>query len=90
MPLGDNCSTGCLTKNHASYGECLAAKSFKIGYCKSHLGHDRTRQRKWDSDLAAYRQARSEGMQPRSTQRSDVEAAKVISDTTGKAFQAAS
>lgn len=89
MP-GENCASSCTTRDHESWGECIRSQRQKIGYCKSHLGHDRTRQRKWDSDLAAYRQARSEGMQPRSTQRSDVEAAKVISDTTGKAFQAAS
>lgn len=87
--MGENCSTGCPTKDHASFGECLRGKSLKVAYCNSASGHDRSRQKQWDRDLQAYRDARAEGHQPKTTMRRDVEAAKKIGDMTGKAFQAA-
>lgn len=27
MALGDHCSSGCLTRDHATYGECMKSKS---------------------------------------------------------------
>ena len=63
------CSSGCVTKDHASYGECLQSKSLGL------IGHDVTKQRKWDQELVTYRDARSAGLQPRSTKMADSRAA---------------
>ena len=82
------CTSGCLTRDHGSYAECLKAKTIKVAYCNSAGGFDLTKQKKWDRDLDAYRAARAEGLQPATTSRRDVDAARAVSDKTGKAFQA--
>lgn len=82
------CTTGCPTQNHESYGECLRAKKPKVAYCNSAGGHDYTAQKKWDRDLAAYKDARAQGIQPASTRRNAVDAAVQASESTGTAFQA--
>jgi hypothetical protein len=51
-------------------------------------GNDYTREKTWQKDLDAYRAARKEGIQPASTNRQSVEDAKIMSDLTGKAFDA--
>lgn len=71
-----------------SYGAYLRSKNLSIGYCRSHLGQDYTRQKKWDKELATYRQARSEGIQPKSTRTRDIREAMDVSDKVGKAFDA--
>lgn len=82
------CTTGCPTRDHASYAECLRSKGTRVAYCNSAGGWDATRQRKWDAELDAYRDARAEGIQPAGTRMKDIVEAKRISDATGKAFQA--
>ena len=42
--------------------------------------------KKWDAELKAYRDARAEGIQPKSTKMKDIKAAVEQSDKTGKAF----
>lgn len=88
MALGDNCSSSCPTKDHQSFGECLRGKGLKIGYCQSANGHDYTTQKKWDADLAFYKSARAQGIQPSSTSREAVERAFRISEKHGKAYRA--
>lgn len=86
--LGENCTASCPTRNHATWGECVRGKGLNIGYCRSAAGWDATRQKQWDSDLNAYASARSEGIQPAGTNRRQVEDAKILSDVSGKAYQA--
>lgn len=81
------CTTGCPTQDCESYAACLKGKSLRVAYCNSAGGLDYTTQKKWDADLSAYKDARSEGIQPSGTSRSQVERAKAISDATGKAYQ---
>lgn len=81
------CRTGCPTQDHASWGECARAASLRIAYCGIG-GVSATDQRKWDSELASYRAARDQGIQPRTTKKADVQAAVKVSDMTGTAFQA--
>lgn len=71
-----------------TYGAYLRSKNLNIGYCRSHLGQDYTRQKKWDKELAEYRQARSEGIQPKSTRTRDIRDAMKASDKVGAAFDA--
>lgn len=44
--------------------------------------------KKWDGELNAYREARAQGIQPKSTKLRDVRAAVEQSNQTGVAFQA--
>lgn len=82
------CTSGCKTRDHESYAECLKAKTVKVAYCDSANGRDATAQKRWDAELSAYREARAEGIQPAGTKRSQVENAKRLSDAAGKAWDA--
>ncbi len=77
------CSANCATQNHATYGECLRAKGIQIGDLMN-----TNIQKAGDKNLENYRKARKYGIQPRSTNKRDVDAAIQISDRTGKPYQA--
>jgi hypothetical protein len=81
------CRSGCLTKDHASYGDCLRAANFRIAYCGVG-GGDATTQKNWDKGIEAYRSAKAQGIQPAGTKLSQIRAAVEKSDRTGKAFVA--
>jgi len=85
---GENCTSACVTRDHESWGECMRNKGLKIAYSNSANGWDATRQKKWDADLDAYADARRQGIQPAGTNRQAVEDAKILSDLSGKPFQA--
>lgn len=53
-------------------------------------GFDYTREKKWNAELGAYRQALSEGIEPAGTTMSAINEARKISDAAGKAFDGAS
>lgn len=86
--LGENCSAGCLTRDHESFGACMRSKSLRVAYCQSWKGLDATRQKTWDKDLENYRGALSQGIEPKTTWKADVDKAVRISDATGEAFKA--
>lgn len=75
------CGSGCTT-----FGECIRRKNLRVGYCRSAAGLDLTREKRWDSELAAYRAARAEGIQPDGTTMPKIEKAKELSDKTGVAY----
>lgn len=81
-----SCSSGCLTQDHESYGECLRAKSTHVAYCQSWKGLDYTAQKKSDINLERYRSARKQGIQPNTTRISDVQKAEKWSDRTGQPY----
>lgn len=82
------CTSGCPTPGaHATWGECLRAKGTKVAFCGIG-GGDASAQKKWDSDLAAYKDARRQGVQPSGTSRVQVETAMKISEMTGTAYTA--
>ena len=83
-----SCTSGCATKDHRSYAECLKDKSLRVAYCNSAGGKDYTEQKQWDRDLAAYKDVRAQGIQPASTRRADVDRAVRISNESGKAWRA--
>lgn len=87
MALGDNCSSACKTKDHASFGDCIRSKGLRVAYCRSAAGMDADTQKKWDAELDSYRSARAEGIQPQGTKQHQIDAAKAISDATGVAYQ---
>lgn len=82
------CRTGCATKDHASYAECLRSAAVRVAYCNSAGGMDYTAQKRWDKELSSYKDARAEGLQPSGTKLSQVESARRIADATGTAFKA--
>lgn len=77
------CSSTCKTQDHETYGECLRAKGIQIGdLMNSGI------QKAGAKNLENYRNARKHGIQPRSTNKKDVDRAVQISDKTGQAYQA--
>lgn len=84
MALGDNCASACLTRDHETFGACV--RGVRVGYCGIG-GNDATRQKKWDADLARYKEARNQGIQPASTERAAVDRALALSDKHGKAYR---
>lgn len=77
---------GC-GEGHETFGACLRAKSLRVAYCQSAAGLDFTAQKKADRELAAYKDARAQGIQPSGTRMAQVEQALKISDSTQTAFQ---
>lgn len=83
-----NCTSGCPFQDCESYAACLRGKGVKVAYCNSAGGFDYTAQKAWDRDLAAYKDARDQGIQPSSTKRDAVNRAVAISNESGKAWDA--
>lgn len=75
------CRSGCPTKDHGSYGECLRAANAKVAFGVQARRYN-------DNELAEYRQLRSEGIQPMGTTRTALDQAKAMSDRYGGAFNA--
>lgn len=82
------CTSGCPTKDCPSYAKCLQGKALRVAYCSSATGRDYSAQKRFDADLAAYKDARAQGIQPSSTDRAAVDRAVAISDSTGTAYDA--
>lgn len=81
---GARCSSACLTKDHRTFGECMRSKSLNLNPNLSNTGASKA----WDGELQAYRDARSQGIQPAGTSMAKVQEAVDISNRTGKAFNA--
>jgi hypothetical protein len=80
------CRTGCKTKDHASYGECLQDAGVGTYLIRASKGEDVTAQKKWDRELASYRQARKEGIQPDGTTQKKIDTARRLSDKVQAAY----
>jgi len=85
-----SCRTGCPTQDHESWGECLRASNLQLntGDAKANLIATGWTQKKWDNELKEYRDARAQGITPKSTKTADIRKAVEHSDKTGVAFQA--
>lgn len=81
------CRSGCPTQDCGSYAACLKGMNLRVAYCGIG-GGDATEQKKWDANLNEYRSLVSQGIQPEGSSPRAVQKAKVISEKTGKAFQA--
>lgn len=84
--MSTNCSAGCATQDHATYGECIRSKSLRVAYCQSAAGLDATRQKRWDAELDSYRSAVAQGMEPDSTSGRDIHKAVEWSNSNGAAY----
>ena len=79
------CRTGCPTQDHASWGECARATNVRIAYCGIG-GGDATKQKAWDRELADYRSARAQGIQPDGTTTAKIRQAVELSNQVGAAY----
>lgn len=81
-----NCRSGCRSKDHGSYAECLQAANVTVNaVINSSL------QGVWEKtrgDLAAYRMARSHGIQPESTTVAKVREAEAATRKLGRPYDA--
>lgn len=81
------CRTGCRTKNHSSWGECMRASNIQMN--AGDAKHTVVKTNKaWDAELKAYKSAREQGIQPAGTTMPKIQEAIRISDKTGKAYDA--
>lgn len=76
------CRTGCKSKDHRSYAECLRSTRVQVGATD-------TRGPSTMKELSAYADARRQGIQPASTRMADTQAAVEVSQSVGRAFDAA-
>lgn len=71
------CSSVCLTPGmHSTYGECIRAKSLRLSDKST---PDYQRGHKWFQGVAEYRDARKQGIQPKTSRLEDVREAVALS-----------
>lgn len=83
------CTSACAAPGtHASYGECLRSKALQVDVAVPGTGYDPARNKRWDSRIDAYKDARRQGVMPPGTRKSQIDAAVKASDATGEPFRA--
>src|SRR5579864_2421059 len=75
------CRTGCKTKDHVSWGDCLRAANLTVTPVESGA-------KSVDFELQSYHDARMQGVQPASTRLESTKVAMAISEKRGTAFDA--
>ena len=82
-----NCRSGCKTKDHASYADCLLDANPGFAGCfPTRQGWDKDKENKDNKELDSYFSAVKQGIEPRSTRQPDIDAAVRLSNESGKAF----
>lgn len=85
-----NCRTGCLSKDHETYAECLQDAGLQINTGDAGRSNGVMSAKNWDGELAAYREARAQGIQPAGTTMKKINEARDASQKLGVAFDAGS
>lgn len=80
-----NCTSGCKTQDHASYADCLQSKNSSLKVM-SPSGYYQAAAR-FQQENVEYRDARRNGIQPKSTKLEDVRSAVARSQKADKAVQ---
>jgi hypothetical protein len=85
------CRSGCPTQDHESWGDCLRASNIQMstGDANGSLVSNGWTNKKWNSELSLYREARAQGIQPEGTSTAQIRKAMDVSDKTGHAFGSA-
>lgn len=83
---GLHCSSGCRTRSHRTYGECLKDKGTTTYLAAPSRGLDGSRQKQWDRELDRYRAARKQGIRPDGTKMAKIVEAERLSDAAGAAY----
>lgn len=81
-----NCRSGCRSKDHTTYGECLQAANVRVAATINSplaFAYDKTK-----GDLAAYQAARANGIQPEGTTVQKVREAENASRLLGRPYNA--
>lgn len=73
------CRTGCPSKDHASWGDCLRAANLQVNADIQGI----ERRKAWDKECHDYASLRRQGLQPLGTTRKQITKAR---DTADKAF----
>ncbi len=82
-----NCRSGCKTQDHESYSDCLQSANFGFAGCfPTRQGWDKDKEKNWDKELDSYYSAVKQGVEPISTKKKDIDAAMMLSNEVGKAF----
>ena len=71
--MSDVCTSGCRTRDHSSYAECLVSKT--SGLRIDGVDAAAVAQRRWNTEIREYRAARKQGIQPKSTSLKDIRGA---------------
>lgn len=77
------CRSGCLTQDHGTWGACARSARLQVAPIANIAPA-----KAWDAEVAAYKDARRQGVQPSGTTMKQVSDAMEISQRTGKAFNA--
>ncbi len=65
------CTSGCRTKDHKTWGECMRSKNLRVAPNLSETNV----QRAWDKELNSYESAVRQGVQPSGTKQHQIDAA---------------
>lgn len=79
-----NCTSGCPTKSHASYGECLRDKAPRVTTAATRIG-DYSFRSNWTQEIKEYRDARKQGIQPKTSNLHDIRQAVNVSRSLDQA-----
>lgn len=83
--MGTRCTCGA---GHETFGACIRAKGIRIGFCRSANGLDYTAHRDNQRELAAYKAAREQGVQPAGTHHGQINFAMEQSEKLGQPWRA--
>jgi hypothetical protein len=87
MERNKHCKSSCPTQDHTNEADCWRENMpMFVGVSPSKHGWDQTKVKKDERELASYYGAIRQGIEPRSTQQKDIDAAVKLSNDAGKAF----
>jgi hypothetical protein len=78
-----NCRSGCKTKDHETYGQCLSAANIRAAATMNNPFSSDVKK-----ELSAYRSARVNGIQPEGTTMNKVREAESASRALGRPYNA--
>jgi len=78
-----NCRSGCKTKDHETYGQCLSAANIRAAATMNNPFTSDVKK-----ELSAYRSARANGIQPEGTTMNKVKEAESASRALGRPYNA--
>lgn len=78
----------CPEGGHSTFGACMRAKGIRVGWARSAAGFDLSKEKRHESELQSYRDARRQGVQPETTKGADIDRAMRASDEVGVAYGA--
>ena len=81
-----SCRTGCATKDHASYAECLRSAGVRVNAVINSPNQWMFEQTK--KDLPAYEAAKADGITPGGTSLEKVKQARAATDRLGRPYDA--